>query len=134
MIGAILGPILNIIGPVLTRLIPDKDLAAKMTQEVTVAIIAQQGQLNAAAGEIIKAEAQSEHWLTSAWRPITMLSFVAIIVNNYILAPYAMLFFDVNVALETPPDLWDLIKIGLGGYVMGRSAEKAIATWKAGGS
>ena len=31
----------------------------------------------------IVAEASSEHWLVASWRPITMLSFVLIIVNMY---------------------------------------------------
>ena len=73
---------------------------------------------------MVVAEARSEHWLTSAWRPITMLVFVAIVANNYILAPYVDLFFGTGLELEVPAPMWDLIKIGLGGYVVGRSAEK----------
>ena len=78
----------------------------------------------ASAASVITAEAQSEHWLVSAWRPITMLCFVAIIVNNYILVPYLGLFFDTGLTLDIPPDMWQLLKIGLGGYVVGRSGEK----------
>jgi hypothetical protein len=32
--------------------------------------------------------------------------------------------FHVGLALAIPPDMWDLLKLGVGGYVMGRSAEK----------
>lgn len=56
--------------------------------------------------------------------------FVSIVANNYVIAPYAQAIFDRSVALPTPPDLWALIKIGLGGYVVGRSAEKCVAAWK----
>jgi hypothetical protein len=35
-----------------------------------------------------------------------------------------------QVSLPTPPDLWALIKLGLGGYVVGRSAEKCVTAWK----
>jgi len=59
-----------------------------------------------------------------------MLTFVVIVANNYILAPYINLFFSVDVVLDLPKDLWDLLKIGLGGYVVGRSAEKAIKNFK----
>lgn len=122
--------IVGVVAPIINKIIPDKSEAGRMTHEVTMALIAQQGEITRAAADVVKAEAQSIHWLTASWRPITMLVFVFIVGNNYIIAPYVMLFFSVDVALETPPELWDLIKIGLGGYVMGRSVEKAVATWK----
>ena len=31
-------------------------------------------------------------------------------------------------AMEVPPDLWFVIKLGLGGYVGGRSVEKSVAS------
>lgn len=80
---------------------------------------------------IIVAEAQSEHWLTSAWRPITMLVFVFIIANNYVLVPYFNMFAENDIKpLELTTDMWDLVKLGLGGYVVGRSAEKFAKNWK----
>jgi hypothetical protein len=59
-----------------------------------------------------------------------MLVFVAIVANNYLLYPYVSLFWAAAPMLELPPDLWDLIKIGLGGYVVGRSAEKVATNYK----
>lgn len=83
---------------------------------------------------VVQTEARSEHWITSAWRPITMLSFVFIIINNYILVPYSALLFGAAVPhLDIPPDMWDLLKIGLGGYVIGRSVEKVAKTVADGG-
>lgn len=52
----------------------------------------------------------------------TTKRFVFIVFNNYILAPYLQALFSWSVSLQTPPDLWALNKIGLGGYVLGRSA------------
>lgn len=75
---------------------------------------------------IVRAEVQSESWLTRNWRPLTMLTFVAIIANNYILYPYLSLFWDKAPALPIPADMWNLLKLGLGGYVVGRSVEKAV--------
>ena len=84
-----------------------------------------------ARSEIIVAEAKSEHWLTSTWRPITMLTFVFIIANNYILAPYISALFSFTMpTLELTPEMWELIKIGLGGYVVSRGAEKVAKEWK----
>ena len=59
-----------------------------------------------------------------------MLLFAAIIGNNYIIYPYLSLFWMDAPMLEIPPDMWDLLKIGLGGYVVGRSGEKMVNTWK----
>lgn len=83
-----------------------------------------------AQSSIIKAESNSEHWVVAAWRPITMLIFVFIIANNYIIVPYAQAMGADFPTLDIPPDLWALLKIGLGGYVVGRSVEKSVKTFK----
>jgi len=66
--------------------------------------------------EIINSEAKSEHWITATWRPITMLTFLALAVG------------DSLGLLQTPlrDEAWTLLQIGLGGYVVGRSTEKVI--------
>lgn len=63
---------------------------------------------------IITAEAQSQSWIARNWRPITMLTFLALVVG------------DSFGLLSTPlaPEAWVLLQLGLGGYVVGRSAEK----------
>ena len=79
---------------------------------------------------IIRAEAQGDSWIQKSWRPITMLVFVFIIANNYILFPYISLFGGKATTLAIPPDMWSLLKIGLSGYVVGRSVEKSIKAYK----
>ena len=66
--------------------------------------------------DIIVAETQANSWLTRSWRPITMLTLVAIVVISQF------------TEMEVPPDLWFVIKLGLGGYVGGRSVEKSVAS------
>lgn len=64
--------------------------------------------------KVIAAEASSSNWLASSWRPITMLTFLALVVANslgWLHEPLA-------------PQAWSLLQIGLGGYTVGRSAEK----------
>lgn len=75
---------------------------------------------------IIVAEAQGGSWLQRNWRPLVMMMFASIICNNYIIYPYLSLFWDKAPLLETPPELWSLMKLGLSGYVVGRSAEKCV--------
>jgi hypothetical protein len=109
---------------IINKLIPDKEAAAQA--QIQLLTIAQAGELKEleTAMSIITAEAKSDHWIVAAWRPITMLTFVAIVANNYIVYPYLSLFWHEAPVLQLPPDLWDLLKIGLGGYVVGRSVEK----------
>ena len=84
-----------------------------------------------AQGDIITAEAKSEHWIVASWRPITMLVFVFIIANNYILAPYISMLFSIEVpTLDLTQNMWDLLKLGIGGYIVGRSVEKSAKHFK----
>ena len=110
----------------LDKFFPDKDAANKA--KLMLLEMRQNGELTKlqiSAG-IVTAEANSDRWLAASWRPITMLTFVFIIANNYILYPYLSLFFEKAPKLVIPPDMWSLLKIGLGGYVVGRSVEKAV--------
>ena len=114
------------------RLWPDP--AQQANAQLKLLELAQNGELaemTSRAG-IVEAEAKSEHAITATWRPITMLVFVVIIANNYIIGPYAEAMFGAqSLTLEIPPDMWDLLKIGLGGYIFSRGAEKSIEKWKA---
>jgi len=125
-----IGPLLGIGGKLIDKIWPDPEKAAAAKAQLMQ--MAAKGELDdmQVHMQAIVAEAKSDHVITSTWRPITMLTFVAIIANNYILAPYIDLFFDVNVVLDMPPQMWDLLKIGLGGYVVGRSVEKTVGVFK----
>lgn len=62
----------------------------------------------------VHAEASSKHWLTANWRPITMLTFLVLVVGDSL----GWLPNELN------KEAWFLLEIGLGGYVVGRSGEK----------
>ena len=79
---------------------------------------------------VIIAEAKGDSQLQRNWRPLLMLVVVAILANNYILAPYLGVIFGVEVMLTLPDPLWKLLMIGVGGYVSGRTVEKGIRIWK----
>ncbi len=64
--------------------------------------------------DVIKTEATSGSWIQKNWRPITMLTFLILVVlNQFKLLP-----------MPLPESAWTLLEIGLGGYVIGRSVEK----------
>ena len=71
--------------------------------------------------QVLQAEINSASWMARNWRPILMLSFTYIIVHNYVIVPLFSL-----PTLEIPTDMWELLKIGMGGYVIGRSVEKVV--------
>lgn len=122
--------ILDFGSTLLDKFFPDKDEAAKAKIKlIEMQINGELATLQVSAG-IITTEAKSEHFLVAAWRPITMLVFVFIIANNYIIYPYLSLFWDSAPSLEIPPDMWDLLKIGIGGYTVGRTVEKAVKNYK----
>lgn len=116
-----------------TDLIDNMHTSEEEKQQAKKAIFSMQNtiqeQLIKSKGEIIKEEAKSEHFLTSTWRPITALTFVVIIANNYIIAPYTEVLFGVEIMLEIPPQMWDLLNLMIGGYVASRGAEKLVDKW-----
>ena len=69
---------------------------------------------------IIIAEAKSESWLTRTWRPLIMLEF------GLLIGLIATGIMDVEALAAVPDKLWNLIMIGIGGYMGGRSAEKIV--------
>jgi hypothetical protein len=71
-----------------------------------------------AQADIIRAEAASEHWLAANWRPLLMLTFGALIVARWFgwAAP--------ELSEAEYLKLWSIVEFGIGGYVVGRSAEK----------
>ncbi len=121
----VIGDIIKSVGDVITHILPDGDERKKLQAEVTTAILNHSKDLAAAQRDIIVAEAQGESWLQRNWRPILMLTVVAILANNYILVPYATLWTDRIVVLDLPPELFGLLTVGVGGYVVGRTYEKA---------
>ena len=108
----------------ISRFFPDKEEAGKREAEMYAMMATGEFDQFKQRVSVIVAEAQSTNSLASSWRPITMLTFVAIIANNYLVYPYLSLFWGAAPVLEIPPDMWALLKIGLGGYVVGRSGEK----------
>jgi len=130
LISAVAGPLVKGLFSTVDELVEDKDLAAKLKNSLQTKAMSILETEVKAARDIIMAEVNSDSYLAKNWRPITMLTFVIIIANNYIIYPYLQLFFNSGAMLDIPPDMWGLLKIGLGGYVVGRSVEKGVQVWK----
>jgi hypothetical protein len=123
MVGEILGILGKVAGGVADRIFPDPEQELKrieLQQALQAAVLERTSEIERAAAEVVKAEAQGQSWLQRTWRPITMLVFVALIVARWLgwSAP--------NLGEAEVLKLWDIVEIGLGGYVIGRSAEKVL--------
>ena len=128
-------PILTpIVGDVLKRIIPDSNVRDEIERETKLALLEHADSLEQIRGDIILAEAKSENWITSAWRPLLMMVAISIIAMNYLVFPLIAIVYPEmnNHVLELPEQLWNLLTLGVGGYIVGRSGEKAIDKWKEG--
>jgi hypothetical protein len=114
-------------GKLIDRLWPDpaqRDAAKlklmELQQSGALAQLAAETELSKGAADIVKTEAASSNFLTASWRPITMLVFVVLITARWfgLAAP--------NLQEAEYLKLWDIVQLGLGGYVIGRSVEKII--------
>lgn len=114
----LLGGLFDLAGKVFDKIFPNPQQAAEA--KLKLFEMQQAGELKTLEGQIqiVTAEAQSEHWLAATWRPLTMLTFTALIVARWFgwAAP--------NLSPEEYIKLWSIVELGLGGYVIGRSAEK----------
>lgn len=125
MLPALIAPLLSGLIGVVDQAVEDKDQANQIKARLNeLALSGNLKELETAA-KVIVAEAQGDSWLQRNWRPLLMVMFGVIIANNYILVP----IFGTPAA-DIPPDMWDLLKLGVGGYVVGRTAEKSLKSWK----
>ena len=117
LIGQIFKPAMDMIDNVHTsteeKLQQKAQLLELQTTFLVQALDYEQEQLKSKTA-IIMAESNSQSWLARSWRPITMLTFLVLVVfDSFGWLPFRL-----------AEDAWSLLKIGLGGYVVGRSAEK----------
>lgn len=116
------------------RLIPDKaaqDQATIELQKLANEAVAQQAQADAAkiesSSKVVVAEITNGNWMAANWRPCLMFLFMGLIFNQFFLIPILKMF-GLHIDIPLLPDQgWNLLEIGLGGYVVGRSGEKIMA-------
>jgi hypothetical protein len=73
--------------------------------------------------KIVLAEAQGS-WLQRNWRPMLMVTFAGLVVAHW------FGFTAENIPESVQNSLLNIVMVGVGGYVAGRSAEKVVDKWK----
>lgn len=93
-------------------------MLVEVRQRVQEQLIGVKKQLIEKRGAAVVAEAEGESVLQRSWRPILMLTFGALVVLHWL----------GLAGVDLPPNVvewvYELIKLGVGGYVIGRSGEK----------
>ena len=119
LIGTIGGKVLDIVDDV----VEDKDAANNLKFQIQKQLIETKSTELEAQAKIGLAEAQGS-WLQRNWRPRLMVTFAGLVVAYWfgVMAP------DIPESVQN--SLLNIVMIGVGGYVMGRSAEKVADKWK----
>ena len=112
------GSVIKEIGKVIDNLFTTDEERLEAKNKIFQVIQEKELELQKMQTDIIIAEAKG-NWLQRSWRPILMLSFGFIVIYVKFIAP---LFGFTIPPLEN--EFWNLLQLGIGGYVVGRSAEK----------
>ena len=96
-----------------TKLLAIQSDLSKAALEYEATIIKEQA-------SIVRAESASQSWLARNWRPIAMLTFITLVVLHW------TGHTSDNVTEDEALAMFQLIKIGLGGYVVARTTEKIL--------
>lgn len=110
--------VLSEIGKVIDNIFTNDEERQQAKNELVKIIQQKELELQKMQTDIIIAEAKG-NWLQRSWRPILMLAFGFIVIYVKFIAP----LFDLKIP-ELENEFWNLLQLGIGGYVIGRSAEK----------
>ena len=122
--SALIGKVLPKVTDIIDQAVPDKDMAEKLKHKMQMMFLEAGVKEMESATKIIVAEAKSDHWLVASWRPLVMLALTGCIVAHWFGAT------PENLTAEETAALLEIVKYGLSGYIIGRSAEKGVRAWK----
>lgn len=114
----IVSAIFRALDTVADKIWPDAGEREANLSRIKSELIAQESTIIKESASVIRSEVQGDSWLQKSWRPITMIWFLVLI------SAYWFGFTPVNMPVEIVDSLFSLVQLGLGGYVIGRSAEK----------
>jgi hypothetical protein len=113
----LLGPVAGAVFKTIDKVVDNKGEADKLKAKVQEKIIAGELAELEGAAKTIQIEAQGG-FLQRNWRPIMMLVFAGLMVAHW------FGFTAPNIPESVQNSLLNIILVGIGGYTVGRSAEK----------
>jgi hypothetical protein len=124
MLAALIPAITGIISKAIDKAVPDKDEAERLKAQITLQAMQQSHAELQGAVSIIMAEANGESWLQRNWRPLLMIWFAALVGAHW------LGFTPPNLPESVVNNLLDIVQVGVGGYVLGRSGEKMVRAYR----
>lgn len=126
IVGGLMG---GPISKILDAYIKDTELRRKLEADLQGRLLEHLGKETALEQSVILAEIGSDSWLTKTWRPLLMMSFLGLLGFVGVLLPLADLVAGHPLPFNPrwnalPPEFWNFLSVGVGGYVGGRSLEK----------
>ncbi|MFK8774507.1 3TM-type holin, partial [Aeromonas caviae] len=122
ILSSVFETVSNVVSGTVGKFIEDKDKAKELetalTAQLTTSVVELMGRELDAQKSVIVAEAQGESWLQRNWRPIIMMALSTMVCIYWMGWTHQEL--DQPVILK----ILDIVQIGLGGYIGGRTAEK----------
>jgi|TARA_S200002703_G_scaffold56638_1_gene49313 hypothetical protein len=116
LLGAV-APMVKTLFNTIDKTIDNKAEAEKIKQSIQQQLLSGQLKELEAQAQIITAEAQGG-WLQRNWRPLLMLVFAGLVVAHW------FGFTAPNIPESVQNSLLNIVLVGVGGYVVGRSGEK----------
>ena len=124
MIHEILPAVLGFLNKTIDKVVLDKDQAEQLKADIAMQAMKQDSAELQAATSIILAEATGDSWLQRNWRPLLMLWFAGLVGAHW------LGFTPKNLPEPVVINLLDIVQVGVGGYVLGRSGEKMVKAYK----
>ena len=109
------------IGSILDNVVTNDEEKSDAKKQLSEVVLTALNKVAEVQGEVIKTEMKG-NWLQKSWRPLMMLTFGVILVCKW------FGLTNESIPLELEIQLLDIVKLGLGGYVVGRSVEKVATT------
>jgi len=122
VLGAV-APMVKTLFSTIDKTIDNKADAEKMKQQIQQQLLSGQLKELEAQASIITAEANGG-WLQRNWRPLLMITFAGLVVAHW------FGFTAPNIPESVQNSLLNIVMIGVGGYVVGRSGEKIADKFK----
>jgi len=115
-------------GNVIDKIATSDEEKMKAKNELSKHVFDALGKIQEGQREVLLSETRG-NWLQRSWRPILMLAFGFIVIYAYFIEPAFFLGADeTGVAESLNDNFWGLLKLGIGGYIIGRSTEKVAGT------
>ena len=123
--------ILGIVGPIIEKVLGNVEQADELKEKIQEALISEQASVYSAMGQVMAADAQSESWLTRNLRPVAGFSALGMIWMTLLSAPFGYSGVFIQAFKSIPSDMWNLVMVSIGGYILARGVEKTAKNWKA---